>query len=179
MYYVSQYLIIEDKCDLFLETIGADNQGYGKISKQYDNIPLSAELKKIILRLFLVSLNNIKRYIVSLLDDIDNNLTGIYEGIEELLVHIGKDFMDTYALPRIVKSIYNYEDSKMLIAYAGTYHIDTYIAALAEVYNAEIIYETEENRKTCVAVPNMDFGVDELERLAVNPSSCAQSALRK
>lgn len=106
-----------------------------KISKQYKDIPLKDKL------------------IDEIIKDLDNHELSFDKKLlpkfrSMMSVRLAKKIMDVYALPRILKSIYVYDDSDIIIVYAGAAHTTYYTEKLLKIYDATLLYESEKNNDT-------------------------------
>ncbi len=99
---------------------------YQRISKQYESIPNADLLKQEIIREFI---NGPYSFPLS------------KDSINTYLTAIGEWLMDIYGIGRILKSVYSYEDSKILMVYAGQNHIRKYERLLQTVYGAKIVFQ--------------------------------------
>lgn len=95
---------------------------YYKVAKQYDNIPLAEEVKQKIITNYY---DNIYQY------DYNNN------------TDYGSIYLDVYAIGRILRTIFSYNDNKIIIVYVGDRHIKNFISILTEIYNAQKLFKSE------------------------------------
>ena len=124
-----------------LNTIKSTNQytsddlrrfsNYHRVAKQYENLPYSNELKEAL----------INKYITG---PYDYNYDLIRKHEKAYITEISGHIMDLYGLPRIVKAIYSYQDSGIIIVYGGFSHVAKYIDILQKIYGAQIIVQTDD-----------------------------------
>jgi hypothetical protein len=119
----------------FFDILSESN--YLKVSKQYDNIPNSLELRHEFTRKYFDEIYNFS---------LMNKYSKIY------LNRVRSYITDIYALPRIVKAIYSYNDSGIVMVYSGATHILRYRDILSKVYRAKIITKTDDPDDLRIAV---------------------------
>lgn len=142
--------------------------GVDRISKQFENIPLAAELKA---------------SLVTYLDDYlihyskINFVGDIITPISNRLMVITSFFMDAYTVARMVKTIYLYPDSRLIFVYTGIAHYRNIINALYTVYQPQRIAAgiSIDRNLTCIDLDlPMRLAINhELEELFKTPSICA------
>lgn len=118
-----------------------------KISKQYKDIPYGNELKSVIL-------DDLHKNELAF----DKNLLTKFKGM--MSVRLARKIVDIYALPRILKTIYVYDDSDIIIVYAGAAHTVYYAQKLVQ-YGAEVLYET--NNEDGMYINYKNLGMTEYE----------------
>jgi hypothetical protein len=111
-----------------------ENTPYYKVYKQFMNIPHSDDLKHALMLHM--------RY------NFPKNISP--------LGYIA--FMDAYAMTRLIKAVYQYNDSQVLFLYVGNNHKIIYDYLLTTIYNSEIIINIPPNSppmETCIQlIPN-------------------------
>jgi len=113
---------------------------YNRVSKQYNNIPHSEQLKQTFIQRFHNKYSTID--------------PTIKQTFNKSYAHrISVEVMDLYAIARIVKSVYSYNDSKIVIIYAGDSHVANYTELLRTVYVANLLAITE-------PIENIIFSID-------------------
>lgn len=124
-----------------------------KIHKQYEYLPLKNKLMNVLI-------DDLNKYQLTF----DKDLLDKY--ILRFSKRIGARIMDLYALSRILKSIYVYNDSAIIIAYAGSGHTMYYAEKLIEVYNAELLYQSKNDNPIQYNDPNLTtYEIDQLYKL--------------
>lgn len=129
---------------------------YTKVAKQYENIPKSRELREEIVNRFITGVYDI---------DISEKYKGLYTAIIE------KYIMDIYALPRIIKSIYLYNDSGIIVVYGGYAHISDYTEILQKLYGAKIVTMTDNPDDSRIRIAGMITDVSDSEILNLVPKN--------
>lgn len=122
-----------------------------KISKQYNDIPYGNELKNVIL-------HDLHENELAF----DKNLLPKF--VNMMSISFASKIVDIYALPRILKSIYVYDDSDVIIVYAGSKHTAYYTQKLVQ-YGAEILYETDNDDGMYMKYKNLGMTEYEIEQM--------------
>lgn len=161
---------------------------YKKLAKQFKPLPKQIQT---ICKTFL--LERYDAWIIPLIDTInkikDNNkqknLHEINNNLITLNFYYGVILFDAYTIGRMLKSIYIYQDSSMIITYAGKSHTKGYSKLFAKMNDSKIpefklekITELKGTKKSaCVNIDNYKTEwnkiINELTNLFNNPTNCA------
>lgn len=154
--------ICETNCDRYRYDDIVTHSNYDRISKQFKDVPYSNELKRKLRDMFYF------RIVSLLLGGGEDDDIGLF---------LATPIMDAYGLPRIIKSIYSYIDSRIIFVYAGTYHTKTYDVILREVYKAEsiVVISQKPSFETCIDLDNdaKKLMANELLTIFNDPSTCS------
>lgn len=160
--------------------------GYDRVGKQYKQLDNKEGLKSEIIAKYDDMINANYRDINFLTQLIYNNANDLdqlgdiidtdrlFTIIANIIVNIGSSIMDSYAMPRIIKTIYKYSDSRVLIVYAGSYHTNNYFQILNNLYNVDIIADIKSQNQTCINIHSSDMTAITRNLLKVfsSPSQC-------
>jgi hypothetical protein len=91
------------------------------------------------------------------------------------MMHAISMFMDAYAIARIIKAIYLYDDSQVIFIYSGNFHKSNYDRYLTEIYQAQSLVNIPRGAlgtDKCIYLSDADIGIISQELRMMPQTKC-------
>jgi hypothetical protein len=113
---------------------------YSRLNKQISSLPPNVQvtIRRLIIKYYKDDVEPLLDFVIDNLENSVMEYKDVQDYVYYSIVNFGSVIVDAYALARVLKAVYNYEN-ELIVIYAGVAHIEFYIKVLEKFKQVEEI----------------------------------------